>query len=328
MIPFDELIEKYAWFRQAAGWAKSTEHQTRFTLRELFTFAKSWGMEDLAEIGRNEIEKFLAEEHSLGIVRAYHSSPEMYMRTKASRLRPFFRWAVQMGLILQNPMEGLVTPKPAFLLPGSVLTQEEMKRLLEAPDTTTAAGLRNRAVLELMYSSGLRRMEVTGLDLSDVDIEGRTAFIRQSKGMKDRTVPFGADAQHWLRRYLEESRPFCEWESSELAFFLAKDGLRLNKNRIFFMLKEYLPVAGITIRVTPHVLRHTCATHLIQAGADLRYVQELLGHSDIRTTQIYTHVAIHDLKEVHGEHHPRGRHHRGDTDEMDSAPELETPETD
>lgn len=301
-----ETTEAYVSNRLTLGRTEGTILHVRRALSALGGFLARRGVETAGEIDREMVRAFLAERYSLALERAYVSGPATYAERYAKQLRPFFRWAVASGRVLVSPMDGLRVARGEVRLPRNALTLEETRRILAAPDTNDILGLRDRAVLEIMYSSGLRRGEVAGLDLGDVDLAERTAMIRNGKGRKDRVVPMGEAAARWMRRYLSESRPLLERDSSERAFFLTTIGARLHRILPHRLIQRSSLAAGIERRVTSHTMRHTCATHMLRGGADIRHVQELLGHEDLRTTQIYTRVAITDLREAHRRFHPRG----------------------
>jgi integrase/recombinase XerD len=229
------------------------------------------------------------------------------LAAEASVLRSFFAWLTRRRVLLFNPAESLVLGDRTEPLPKTVLTEREVQALLAAPGRDTV-GLRDRAILETLYSTGLRRAELCGLDLYDVDQAGEVVRVRRGKRGKDRYVPVGAHALEALRRYLHEARPELVATPREPALFVASiTGRRLGRHTLNLIVRRHADAAGLGKRTTPHVLRHTCATHLLQGGADLRHVQAILGHASIATTQIYTRVAVEDLAAVHRRHHPRRR---------------------
>lgn len=303
---FLAVLGEYMTARRAGGLAESTAKGIEKRLRDFARFLDMNGAAEFAATSQRHVEAYLAECRARYLERAYVASIEGYILMHASMLNPFFRWMVKAGRILLNPMEGLRLPKEPFGPPRDALTIEEAAKLIEAPNTSTAIGIRDRAVIELMYSTGMRRGEVVRLDLPDVNFPDRRVFIRQSKGKKDRVVPFGAAAAEWMRRYLEEARILCERDSAELAFFLTERGARFTTTTIPEAVAKYREKARIAKPVTAHTMRHTFATHMIQAGADPRHVQAILGHSSIETTEIYTHLAPADILEAHRKFHPRG----------------------
>jgi integrase/recombinase XerD len=229
------------------------------------------------------------------------------LAAEASVLRSFFAWLARRRVVLFDPAETLVLGDRTEPLPKTVLTESEVQALLVAPGRG-AVGLRDRAILETLYSTALRRAELVGLDLYDLDAAGELVRVRQGKGRKDRYVPVGAHALEALRRYIHQARPELAATPKEPALFVAAvTRRRLRVKTLNWIVRRHGEAAGLEKRVTPHVLRHTCATHLLQGGADLRHVQAILGHASIATTQVYTRVAVEDLAAVHRRHHPRRR---------------------
>lgn len=218
-------------------------------------------------------------------------------------LRTFFRYCCREGLIEANPAKALRTPRAGRKLPH-FLTTEQVSKLLETPCAADAQGVRDRAILETMYSAGLRVAELVGLNLSDWDADAGIVRVR-GKGRKERISPIGSFAAKALRRWLEVRRPDPKASAAQQqAIFLNKFGRRLTTRSIGRMLEKHLQMAGLETITTPHTLRHSFATHLLDGGADLRSVQELLGHKSLTTTQIYTHVSTRRLRETYERAHP------------------------
>ena len=235
----------------------------------------------------------------------------MDLRSKAtsanrslSVLRRYFQWALREGRVQADPVVRILPAKRPLRVPHT-LTAEQVERLLQTPDLGNPLGLRDRAMLELMYASGLRVSELVGLPLFQVDV--RAGVLRvMGKGSKERLVPFGQEAQHWLERYVQQARAELLAGQHSDAVFVTRRGSGMTRVMFWTLVKKYAAVAGITAPLSPHTLRHAFATHLLNHGADLRVVQMLLGHADISTTTIYTHVARERLHQLHAEHHPRG----------------------
>ncbi len=221
-----------------------------------------------------------------------------------SALRGLFRHLVREDVLAASPLAGVRAPKTGRPLP-KYLTPSEVAALLDAPDASTPEGERDRAILALMYASGLRASEVAGLTLSSVDMSA--SFLRVlGKGGKERVVPVAEVALDALRSYLAGARPaFLKGRTSE-ALFLSRRGRPITRQTLWLRVVRWARAAGIRQRISPHVLRHSFAGHLLAGGADLRAVQAMLGHADIATTQIYTHVTSERLREIHRRHHPRG----------------------
>ncbi len=225
------------------------------------------------------------------------------VKRRAAAIRAFFRFLLRDGVIDQDPTLDLVSPRLPRRLPN-VLSVDEVERVLAIPDLKRPEGSRDRAMLEVMYGSGLRVSEVMGLDLGDVDL--RAELVRAvGKGSKERLVPMGSEAVRAVRTYLQHGRPRLGRGRLSQALFLNHRGTRLTRQGCWKLLRQYARRAGITKSLTPHVLRHSFATHLLERGADLRAVQEMLGHAVITTTQVYTHLTRGRLKEVYRQAHPR-----------------------
>ena len=222
---------------------------------------------------------------------------------RLSSLRSFFRYLCRRGQLDLDPTEALATPKVQRKLPD-FLELSEVESLLLAPDTTTIIGLRDRAILELLYSTGMRVSELLALDLSDIEWQNAVVKVR-GKGKKERILPIGKIALETLDNYLARRHELGADEDSQ-AIFISQRGNRIpDAKSIRRRIEKYAAVAGIQKKITPHTLRHTFATHMLNAGADLRSVQELLGHVSLSTTQIYTHVTADRLKQVYEKAHPR-----------------------
>ena len=233
------------------------------------------------------------------------------MRAKArsssralSSFKRYYQYLVRERLIVTDPTLNIESPKLPRSLPKS-LTEADVSALLAAPDAEGKLGLRDRAMLETLYASGLRVSELVGLKLTQTNLDMGVVRV-MGKGSKERLVPLGEEAVDWLKRYLAEARPaLLSGRLSDAVFVTARGG-PMTRQAVWHLIRRYASIAGIKQPLSPHTLRHAFATHLINHGADLRVVQLLLGHADISTTQIYTHVARERLKKLHAEHHPRG----------------------
>lgn len=221
-----------------------------------------------------------------------------------SSMRRFYRHLVREGRISEDPSVRIDAPRIGRPLPDS-LSEQEVETLLEAPDPVDTLGLRDRAMLELLYACGLRVSELVGLLPDQVNLTQGVVRLT-GKGNKERLVPLGENAIDWLQRYLDESRPLLCQGREVRELFVSQQGRGMTRQTFWHRLRQYARQAGIRKHLSPHTLRHAFATHLLNHGADLRVVQMLLGHSDLSTTQIYTHVARERLKDLHAQHHPRG----------------------
>ncbi len=279
------------------GLAKATLDSYRSDLGRLAGWLAEHGHEALLDIRETTLTAFIA--HLAKQTRA--SSQARYLST----LRRFYRWQVGRGRIVSDPTLKLANPSLPSRLP-KVMSEKQVESLLDAPDLDTPLGLRDRAMLETIYATGLRVSELVNLKLHEVGLaDGVLRAL--GKGSKERLVPLGQLAIDWITRYLHEARPDILHGQQSDALFVTARGGAMTRQAFWQLIKRYALVAGIDpARLSPHVLRHAFATHLLNHGADLRVVQLLLGHADISTTQIYTHVARERLKSLHAEHHPRG----------------------
>ena len=251
-----------------------------------------------------------AQEHQIS---AYFSARHTVTKaTSANRrltvFKRYFRWAVRERCIERDPTLRLMAARQALRVPKT-LSEGQVEALLAAPDVETALGVRDRTMLELMYASGLRVSELVGLRTLNIGLNENVLRVF-GKGNKERLVPFGEEASLWLKRYLADARPELLGSRQAVALFVTTSGINAGTgmSRVMFwsLVKKYALRAGLATAPSPHTLRHAFATHLLNHGADLRAVQMLLGHADISTTTIYTHVARERLKALHAEHHPRG----------------------
>lgn len=222
-----------------------------------------------------------------------------------SSLRRFYRWQVRENLRKDDPSAQIEAPKQGRKLPGT-LAEDEVDALLQAPDTGNPLGLRDRAMLELLYATGLRVSELVGIRLGEMSLANGVIRIT-GKGNKERLVPMGEESLDWIQAYLRDARPvLMQGKEIDEAVFVTNRGSGMTRQMFWVLIQRYALEAGIVRHISPHTLRHAFATHLLNHGADLRVVQMLLGHSDLSTTQIYTHVAQARLQDLHRQHHPRG----------------------
>jgi integrase/recombinase XerD len=228
-------------------------------------------------------------------------------RARLGTLKDYFRWLTRQNVILHNPASELELPRMEKRLPKNVLTPAEVERLIAVPNVTDLLGIRDRAMLEVFYSCGLRRTELCQLELPDLNPERGTLHVRLGKGKKDRMVPVGVRAIGWLERYLQEVRPRLCLDMHAPALFLTGYGSAFNPDVVSRMVTAWLAKAGLKRRGSCHILRHSCATHMLENGADIRFIQQLLGHAKLDTTAIYTEVSIKQLQEVHARCHPSAK---------------------
>ena len=220
-------------------------------------------------------------------------------------VRAWFKWLARSNLLLWNPASDLEMPRVPRRLPRHVLTEQEAERVLEQPDLSDPIGVRDRAMLETFYSTGIRRMELIGLSVYDVDADHGTLTVRQGKGKKDRVVPIGERAAAWVETYRHTARPQLVFPPDLGTLFLTQHGTPLDRDWLSERMRDYVSRAEIGKTGACHLFRHTCATLMLEGGADVRYIQEMLGHADLSTTQIYTHVLATRLRNIYDRFHPR-----------------------
>lgn len=298
MIGQEALAEYIIYLKIERGLSANTVISYKRDIEKYLTFLTEKKITQLDEISRFEILDFLQTLRQAGA--ADNSIIRM-----VSSLRKFHQYMKRESIMSDDPMQLIDTPKKASTLPKAISPQS-IEKLLEAPDTTTPLGVRDRTILELMYATGLRISELVNLKLSDLHLT--MGFIQtMGKGEKERIVPLGEMASQWLDNYLNGARIYLSDKSGEESdyVFLNSRGHGLSRQGVWKKVKQLALEAGIDQNVTPHTLRHSFATHLLENGADLRMVQELLGHADISTTQIYTHITKNRLKQVYSDYHPR-----------------------
>ena len=280
------------------GLARNTLESYRRDVSQLAAWLGDSGGKSLLEAQSADLQRHLAWQ-----VETRHAKPRTTSRLVSS-LKRFYQFALREGLRGDDPAADLDSPKLPRSLPGS-LSEEEVEAILAAPDVGSAQGVRDRAMLETLYASGLRVSELVGLKSVQVSLDMNVIRVL-GKGSKERLTPLGEEAADWIVRYQREARPQLLGARKSDALFVTARGGPMTRQAFWSLVKRYARAGGIHREISPHTLRHAFATHLINHGADLRVVQLLLGHADISTTQIYTHVARERLKALHRKHHPRG----------------------
>ena len=298
--------DSYIEFLGVRNYAEGTMAGRRDALKVFFTWAAE---RDLTRAG--QITRPILESYQRWLWRCTKVNGQRLgwstQRNRLGTLKDFFRWLTRQDVILHNPASELELPRMEKRLPKTVLTLSEVERLLAVPNTCDPLGIRDRTMLETFYSCGLRRTELCHLELPDLNAERRTLHVRLGKGKKDRMVPVGARAGVWLERYLMEVRPRLCLDTRTQALFLTGYGGAFNPDVVSRMVAAWLEKAGMKRRGSCHVLRHSCATHMLENGADIRFIQQLLGHAKLDTTAIYTEVSIKQLQEVHTRCHPSAK---------------------
>jgi integrase/recombinase XerD len=318
--PFRLLLEQLAEYLEAQGYRAATVQGYRDVLPRFLQYLQDAGVA-IKEVTVKHLQAYQAAEAQRISRFGTHLSSGARHRAMG-QVKTFFRFLHKTGRIHHDPAASLELPKKGRYLPRALLTVDETAHLLKQPDITTPNGIRNRAIMELMYSCGLRNEEVTRLDVADVDIGGRTVYVHGKAG-HDAVVPFGREAAHAVEHYLYFARDTLlaargrgrsvsprqrkEVHAGADPLFLTAQGYRMQTGGVGHFVKCCTKKAAIDKPITPHCLRHTCATHLLKNGADIRLIQRLLRHADISSTQIYTRIAIEDLKEAQRRYHPRER---------------------
>lgn len=307
MKTFEHYLLRFEKYLQGVGRAKNTIIGNLYIVRQFIVFAKERDKNSVTEITQKDITDFV--EH-LKTVKSKHKKlmKPWTIRKRISDLRKFFRYLYRNDIILQNPMDDIVFSNKESPETKEIFTQEEINRFLDAIRIHNDRGMRNRAVCELMYSSGLRISEVIKIEMSDIDLSERILTVREGKGEKDRYVPFSELSAMFLKKYIEGARKrFSKRlpQDEKKYLFLTTSG-RMTDSPIRKVFKDTVEKLGISREnLTPHSIRHSTATHLLESGADVRYVQELMGHEDIQTTVKYTHLMMENLKKAYKSAHPR-----------------------
>jgi integrase/recombinase XerD len=296
-------VMRYLEWLQVHNYAAPTVQNRQSYLGVFVAWCAERGLVSPKEITKPILERY---QRSLYTHRKGNGDP-LTFRAQHARLVPvraFFKWCAKQNHLLYNPASELELPRLEHRLPKHVLTKTEVEQVLAQPDTSEAMGLRDRAMLETFYSTGMRRSELMGLSVFDIDRERGTIMIRQGKGKKDRMIPIGERAIAWIDRYQTQVRPQLVIERGNVTLFLTQAGETFTPDRLTQLVRGYVIAADTGKSGSCHLLRHTMATLMLENGADIRYIQAMLGHAELSTTQIYTQVSIRKLKEIHTATHP------------------------
>jgi integrase/recombinase XerD len=296
-------VLRYLEWLQVHNYAAPTVQNRQSYLGTFVAWCVERGLITPREITKPILERY---QRSLYILRKANGEP-LTFRAQHARLIPvraFFKWLARQNYLLYNPASELELPRLEHRLPKHVLTKSEAEQVLVQPDTTESMGIRDRAILETFYSTGMRRSELMGLGLFDLDRERGTVMIRQGKGKKDRMIPIGERAVAWIDRYQTRVRPELVVARGNATLFLTQVGEAFTPDRLTQLVRGYVNAADTGKTGSCHLLRHTMATLMLENGADIRYIQAMLGHAELSTTQIYTQVSIRKLKEIHSATHP------------------------
>jgi integrase/recombinase XerD len=294
---------RFLTWTMAIGLSVQTASIRRAALDRFLGWCEVNGIEEASQVTRRALEDyqlFLAG-------RRKSNGDHLALSTQATRLHPvraFCRWLARERLLSFDASADLVMPRLPRRLPRWVSSVAQVERVLAQPDVTRPAGIRDRAMLEVLYSTALRRMELVRLQVHDVDIVGGVVRVTAGKGGRDRVVPIGGRAISWLSAYLVEARPLMLPRHREETLFVTDYGEPFGKNRLGDLARRYFRKAGVVAPGACHLFRHACATHMLENGADIRFIQSMLGHADLSTTQVYTRVSIAKLRAVHAATHP------------------------
>ena len=310
------MEEHFEWML-VTGYSADTVRARRIALRRFIRWCDERGVSDPREISQPMIERY---QKSLFYYRRDDGSP-LSIGVQVQYLAPlktWFKWLARQHHILANPAADIDLPKQPKRLPRSIPSVQEVEAILREAEPETTPGLRDRTLLEVLYATGLRRMELPGVSIYDMDLNRGLLWVRRGKGGRERVVPLGERAMVWLDKYLCEARPRLLAAETE-ALFLTDYGEPVTPEFVAAKVKRYMEFAEVKKPGATHLLRHACATHMLEGGADIRYIQEMLGHANLQTTEIYTHVSIDKLIAVHGATHPSRLTRREDTSDNVAA---------
>jgi len=304
MDKLDILQLKYLEYLKTANYSPRSVKLCGAYGKPFLDFLREVGITNIAGVDR----RIIADYQTRVYLTTYKGRP-LAPSTQKGRLvyvRGFFKYLLKTGQILYDPANSLTMPKQPIGLPRNILSKKEVGGLLAAPNLETATGIRDRTIMEVLYATAIRAMELCNLTIYDINLNEGELRVNKGKGGKDRVVPLGEVAVDYLEFYLKESRPKLALQKSDY-LFLSQNGRKLDSSYLCYLVGLYAAKARLGKKVTPHSLRHTCATHLLKGKADIRKIQELLGHESLHTTQRYTKVEIGDLKQVLRRCHPRER---------------------
>jgi integrase/recombinase XerD len=288
----------------AEGRSRHTVRAARSGLKELLAFLDGLGVIEVSQLAHDALMRYREEI-------AWRLTPKGTPLTVRSQLElighvnTFCRFLVAQGWLLSDPSAKIPRPRKPQRLPRAIMDTMEVERILAAPDVTTPRGYRDRVMLELLYSTAIRREELAKLRLDDIDPDGGYVFVREGKGKKDRVVPLGKSVCELAQSYLTAIRPEWAGADRDKHLFLNRWGKGMDPNAVWHVVHKYARAAGIDKPVSTHTFRHACATHMLRNGAPIRQLQEMLGHASLETTQLYTRVTINDLRAMHRKFHPR-----------------------
>ena len=300
---FYPYLRDYLESRLINNYSAETNRRHDSNVRKFIVWCDDRNVDDPRSITKPILERY--KKH-LYYSRKSNGDPLSFngQATVLSSIKGFFKWLTQQNYLLYNPASELQLPKKPNQLPRNLLSLEETQDLLNSANVQTVEGIRDRAVMELLYSCGLRRQECANLALHDIDMKRQTLFVREGKGGKDRVLPIGDSATGWLIKYLDDARPELIIDVNEYSLFISDYGEAYQGAGIGRLVKRAMKKANIEKEGSAHLFRHAMATHMLENGADIRFIQAMLGHSDLKSTQVYTRVSIEKLREIHKATHP------------------------
>jgi integrase/recombinase XerD len=301
--PLQALMQEHLNALAVRGYSEHTIRNRQVHIGYFIQWSEERGLREAMEITRPVLERY---QRYLFHYRKKNGEP-LSFRSQHARLVPlrvWFKWMTRQNYILHNPASEIDLPRLGRTLPKSILSPQEIELVMVQPDLADPIGVRDRVILEVLYSCGLRRLEIINLKLFDLHLDRGLLVVRQGKGKKDRYVPIGERAIAWLEKYIREARPEIAIEPDDLTLFLTAQGEPFSRDHLTWTVRVHIVAAKVGKVGACHLLRHTMATHMHENGADIRHIQAILGHEDIKTTQIYTHVAIRALQQVHASTHP------------------------
>lgn len=305
-----DAIRRYLNAQLAEGLSLHTIKGAKSVLKQVATFLQTIGLEDVTQFDSTAIARYREElawrPTSKGTPLTTRSQLE-----QLGHISAFSRFLVKENWLLVNPAAGITRPRKPRRLPRAIMEPKDVELMMAQPDMRTARGYRDRAILEVLYSTALRREEIANLFITDVDCEGGYVFVREGKGAKDRVVPLGRSACDLVRAYIVGVRREWPGADRDRHLFLNRWGKGMTPNAVWHVVSRTAKKAGLEKRVSTHTFRHTCATHMVRNGAPIRQLQEMLGHASLETTQLYARVTINDLHAMHKRFHPRERDSNG-----------------
>ena len=324
---FQSLINAHVSALRVKNYSEQTIDGREKYLRRFALWCIERGLTRPTEITKPVLERF---QRHLFNYRTAEDKPISFRSqySHLSNVRAWFKWLARNNHTLFNPASELEMPKLGYRLPKAVLSQQEAEAVLAVPNIADAIGLRDRAILETFYSCGIRRGELAALKLEDIDAERRTLFIREGKGKKDRVIPIGQRALNWITVYIESARNELLVDANERTLFISNTGEPLQPDSLTEYVRRYIATSGIGKQGSCHLFRHTVATLMLENGADIRFIQAMLGHAKLTTTEIYTQVSIRKLQQIHDLTHPANRPEARDVRPEETTPKPPLPPQD